>query len=167
MELIIMAILAGIVSFIGNQKKKGEEQPAQKTAPAPKQHAPSQTADTQPNQKRERVKNARDAFNRRAEELRHEYDRHQSDIERSKPQKQPHVEKVETIAINTDLTESTGRTSSNSAIARKNKQAAAPKVKELPIKKGLNEKDLVNGIVMAEILGPPRSKQRLSRRMPR
>ncbi|TDL34502.1 hypothetical protein E2R51_01945 [Jeotgalibacillus sp. S-D1] len=168
MELIIMAILAGIVSFIGNQKKKSEEQTAQKSAQNSKQHAPSQSANTQPPSKRDRVKNARDAFDSRAKELKQEYDRQKVEVERSKPQRLPRVENADVPTADIDLTQSAGRASSNRPVSQRNKSAAgAPKVEELPIKKGLTEKDLVNGIVMAEILGSPRSKQRHSTRMTR
>ncbi|MGD7044019.1 hypothetical protein [Jeotgalibacillus proteolyticus] len=178
MELIIMAILAGIVSWIGNQKKKGEDLPTQTQQPSSSQQRenPSRqqaeshqtAAEVEREPRKDRVKNAREAFDRRAKDLASEYQRQRSDIEAAKPQRnQPSIEKIETPAA--DLTVSIeqarpGRGSSQKKAAAK---PAGPKVEELSLKNGLKEKDLVNGIVLAEILGPPRAKKLHSKRLTR
>ncbi|KIL46040.1 hypothetical protein [Jeotgalibacillus campisalis] len=176
MELIIMAILAGIVSWIGNQKKKGEEQERQQKPSSNQQsnspvqqREPQQTAaEVQREPRKDRVKNAREAFDRRAKELASEYQRQRSDVEQAKPQRnQPRVEKIETPAADLTVSIEQGRPVRGSKQRKAAEKAAFPKVEELSLKNGLKENDLVNGIVMAEILGPPRSKKTHSQRQSR
>ncbi|MDG5470854.1 hypothetical protein P6709_03775 [Jeotgalibacillus sp. ET6] len=174
MELIIMAILAGIVSWIGNQKKKGEEQQTQtqqrpssqqRQNPAGQQTESHQTAaEAEREPRKDRVKNAREAFDRRAKDLASEYQRQRSDIEAAKPQRN---EKIETPAADLTVSIEQARPGRGSNQKKAAATAAAPKVEELSIKNGLKEKDIVNGIVLAEILGPPRAKNSHSKRLTR
>ncbi|PPA71454.1 hypothetical protein [Jeotgalibacillus proteolyticus] len=190
MELIIFAIIAGIISMIGNQKKKGEQQqqpnqkqqPRQqqqhKTAQTSKQRPKTQSSSSRSSQPRtersgtdrgssnrgDRIKNVRDAFDKRAKELAAEYERHRSDMESAKPKTpQLQVEVVEDPSPDFSRESDLSRTDRGSSASKK-KTKPYQEVKELPIKNGLSEKDLVNGIVLAEILGPPRSKKPRSHR---
>ena len=159
MELIIMAIIAGIVGMINNQKKKEGKQESKTRPTAPV--SPEQSA------MQERVKNARQAFDRRAKDLTVEYDRQRAEIEQSKPKRiQPPVIKPAPVV---ELSRTIENPRSDRSQTRRNTSKAfePSKVKKLSIKDGLQKKDLVSGIILAEILGPPRSKKSHARRMTR
>ncbi|MEW9500468.1 hypothetical protein [Jeotgalibacillus marinus] len=159
MELIIMAIIAGIISMLNNQKKKeGKQEPKTRpTAPV----SPEQSA------MQERVKNARQAFDRRAKDLATEYDRQKAEIEQSKPRSiQPPVIKPVPV-VELSRTIENPRSSRLQTRPNTSKAFEPSKIKKLSIKDGLQKKDLVNGIVLAEILGPPRSKKPHARQMTR
>ncbi|TFD92331.1 hypothetical protein [Jeotgalibacillus sp. R-1-5s-1] len=149
MELIIMAIIAGVISLINNQKKKEEPNEKPKPAPVP------QSNQQQPQKK---AKNLRETFDRHAKELASEYEKQRAEIEKSKTGRQPvkrpdRVKQAAAAKIEVEKPASAPRVSSL-------KPKKDPiKESDLTINDGLDSKDLVNGIIFSEVLGPPRSKQ--------
>ncbi|KIL44450.1 hypothetical protein [Jeotgalibacillus soli] len=156
MEAIIFMVIAAIVGLINNQKKKQVEESQPKPVPSAQKQTEQRPA-------RERTRNFGQQLDRSASELEKEYEKQRSDIENSKPKKVP-VDEPSSMFLS--------REENRLKEELENRKQAAMVVKKLnienlSIKDGLNQQNLVNGIILSEILGPPRAKKSYAQRMRR
>ncbi len=140
MEIIIMAIIAGVISLLNKQKKE---------APAEKPPVQKPTVS--------KPRNLKETFDKHAKQLAEEYDKQRKTFEESQRPKresreQSQLKKQPDPVVSQEITV---------------ESRVKPAVKSDPIKesdititKELKPSDVVNGIIFAEVLGPPRSKRK-------
>lgn len=141
MEILIMAVIAGVISLLNRQKK---EAPAAEKPPVQKPTV-------------SKPRNLKETFDKHAKQLAEEYDKQRKTFEESQrprreTREQSQLKKQADPVVSQEI-----------AVGTRGK----PAVKSDPIKESdititneLKPSDVVNGIIFAEVLGPPRSKRK-------
>ncbi|MDZ5712211.1 hypothetical protein [Jeotgalibacillus haloalkalitolerans] len=140
MEIIIMAIIAGVISLLNKQKKE---------APAEKPPVQKPTVS--------KPRNLKETFDKHAKQLAEEYDKQRKTFEESQRPKretreQSQLKKQADPVVSQEI-----------AVDRKVKPTVPTdpiKESDITITKELKPSDVVNGIIFAEVLGPPRAKRK-------
>lgn len=160
---IVMIIISGIVAFLGDSKKKQEEQKKKQSAP------PNKPA--QPRQRQRRA--AEETISRQQTQRKREQPRAERKIyrEEARPEmtnrsiEEQQQEQMERLA-NRYQTASQGDIENldhtfKDLIVERKEEKANPGKREMQkrVSQNLDGKGLVNGIIMAEVLGSPRAKK--------
>ncbi|KIL53431.1 hypothetical protein KP77_04070 [Jeotgalibacillus alimentarius] len=139
MEFIIMAVVAAVFSLLSKQKK--EETSEQK----PPVQKPTVS----------KPRNLKETFDQHAKKLAEEYEKQRKSFENSSTS--PRQEKKETVPQK----KQPEPIKEIAVESRKTKRPADPiKESDITISRELKPRDVVNGIIFSEVLGPPRSKRR-------
>lgn len=164
---LIIIIISGIVAFLGDSKKKQEEQKKEQSRPPNKQVPSRQRQQRSPQEMRTRQQTQRQT-QRKREQPRAERQVYREgarpDISAGgiEEQQRKQMERM-TNRYQTSSQEDVEDAKQNfkDLIVDRKDEADSPGKNEMKkrVSGNLDGKGLVNGIIMAEVLGPPRAKQ--------
>ncbi|TFE01110.1 hypothetical protein [Jeotgalibacillus salarius] len=151
MEIIIMAIIAGVIGLLNKQKK--QQEPAEK----PPTQKPTVS----------KPRNLKETFDRHAKELAEEYDKQRKTFENKSEEapRQRQLKRDQGPPRNQPEPLAAAEISGESRKSHLKKKADPIKESDITINKELQPRDIVNGIIFSEVLGPPRSKRRHGNRI--
>ncbi|GIO23096.1 hypothetical protein [Oceanobacillus sp. J11TS1] len=162
---IIAIIISGIVAFLGDSKKKEDENRKKQSTPPNKQAQSRQRQQRSPQETRTRTRQPTQRNREQPRAERHVYrERNRPDISAGNIQEQQ-KEQMERLA-NRYQTASQGDSENiehtfKDLIVERNAEEENPGKQEMKkrVSQNLDGKGLVNGIIMAEVLGSPRAKK--------
>ncbi|CEI84180.1 hypothetical protein BN997_04123 [Oceanobacillus oncorhynchi] len=160
---LIIIIISGIVAFLGDSKKKQEEQKKEQSRPPNKQAPSRQRQQRSPQEMRTRQQTQRKREQPRAErQVYREGARPDISAGGIEEQQRKQMERM-TNRYQTSSQEDVEDAKQNfkDLIVDRKDEADSPGKNEMKkrVSGNLDGKGLVNGIIMAEVLGPPRAKQ--------
>ncbi|MDM8099378.1 MULTISPECIES: hypothetical protein [Oceanobacillus] len=160
---LIIIIISGIVAFLGDSKKKQEEQKKKQSTPPNKQTPSRQRQQRSPQEMRTRQQTQRKREQPRAErQVYREGARPDVSAGGIEEQQRKQMERM-TNRYQTSSQEDVKDAKQNfkDLIVDRKGEADSPGKNEMKkrVSGNLDGKGLVNGIIMAEVLGPPRAKQ--------